>query len=401
MKKSFSLIAAAALAVCTVATAADYDWVGGDSGKPQSDFIWGTGSHWSGGHAPDSFEANVYVESNRGLYQKYGLRMEQSKEVGSLTMNLPRVCIIASNSKTLRIAPDGRITIGPRFTEAGLRGAVFSSTSSSHRASINANGNLTLQNDGLGEAAFSHADLQSDERWQGDTTIHFAGNGRWYFRTPAYLGQNADSPHAVDVNLGKGSFNSVVSYAATKPMQVRQLLIGGGTFRIEDSQLNASAAEDGVWVTEGGRFAGAGLVRASMRIAGELDVGYLPQPARLTINGGLTFEDSARLTLRAFASNDADALLADPAGASLRLAGTLEIQSIGKLTKDTTWQLWQGFAVTGAFKQVTLRTRPFTPDRSGRLWTLDQPDGIWQLDTLNATLSFTTKHSGTATEQPH
>lgn len=272
--------------------AAEATWIGG------ADHLWGNNANWSPNTNPNNFTTEVIVSQTTGLNSGYAMQLDSSKGIKSLSVNLARFSLVAANTKTLRFSETGgAILFGSAYAAVGSNGFAFSSTSTAHRIYLSAKGDLLLRNDGTGEVGFNYANLQNDNSTTANSTFSFEGQGDWNFGTNSYLGRqtiaaNSEFNVAYEVSIhlkgGANAFTGVLTYGATRAAELKDLTVGSGTFKLNNSTVNLSGSAS---IGAGGTLAGKGTLNGVTRVSGtiapESGVGEL-QTGDLTIASGGT-----------------------------------------------------------------------------------------------------------------
>lgn len=324
----------------TMANAATYTWSGATNNT------WDTGTNWEGGTKPPSGSNNdIVFDTNTGMGSGYSVAFATSTTIGSLTVDISQLSIIGTATRTLAIgdaSKAGQINI----TSALTKDSILFTNGTSPRLKVEFANEIKLTNNGTGQASFGNARLQNGNGASQTGIVRFQGSGDWAFLANSYLGKSIDgggNGNEVSVVLQGGSedaFSGTLRYAASTAMDVAQLQVNSGTFRLESSTVKAS---EGVHVGEGGTFNGSGTIEGNVLVDGNLVTGFGVNVATLTVNGDLTLSDTAETSLRVFSSS------AD------RISGTGILSLDGVLVIDVAPEeiagivLYDGFSVINGY----------------------------------------------------
>lgn len=378
-----SLFSASVVLFCTALSAETFNWNGS-----ADTFFWSDAGNWAQNAEPDSETADVRLEVPNSLSGDYGLRLDENRLVRSLYFNLARNALIASNTRTLQLAHMGSITLGSKFsgTGANTSAVVFTSTSASQRLRLSALGDLTLRNDGTGNASFNAAHLFNDSAATTDSTFTFEGAGNWRFMPNSYVGRQttdnggANAPHGVSLALAD-NFTGTLVYDALLTAGLKSLRVNNGTL-VVNTQMQLA---DGGQINLGGTLSGTGTLIGDLQVSGKL----MPSAPGgtstvLTIDGNLSLTADSHLSLRILSTGQADQIIVTGA---LSAAGILNIDNQYPGVEFSNVLLYDGFtAITGNFSAVILNAEGLEYQGDG-LWSGNINGYTYNFDTMTGMLS--------------
>lgn len=373
-----------------IANAANVSWTG------TTDSIWSTPGNWSGGTVPDTAD-DVTINTTTGLASGYRIDFSVSDTIQSLTVDVATFQLRATSTRNIQFggsdtSAPGAITLSSNYTNAA--GQYLFHGSATPTLEVRFYHELTLTNNGTGEATFGKAVLRNNSTSTGTDTVYFAGSGNWAFVTDvpgtssAIQKMSAGATFDVELKNGTGAFTGTLRYATATAMTVDNVRVNSGTLLLEGSSIvtTGTSSTTGLTVGADGTFAGTGSVTGSASVNGVLTPGTPADgTGALTFNNGLLLQAAAqvRMDINGLTAGDFDSI---GGGGLLTYNGALVLTLTGTYDIDDAWVLFEGFGTRdGSFASVSLNGVGFT--NVGGLWSGLVGGSMYGFDEATGTLT--------------